>query len=61
MEHKKLELTKKTETFPKSTDPKITPKGTLAYPMKYMSQISPDVTTDVVNHKNSSADWKIWD
>ena len=56
MEHKKLELTKKSETFPKSTDPKITPKGTLAYPMKYMSQISPNVTTDVVNHKNSSAD-----
>ena len=31
VEHKKQELIKKSETYPKSADPKITPKGTLAH------------------------------
>ena len=53
---KKQEMTKKSETYHKSDDPKITPKGTLAYPMRYIAQILPGVTTDVVDHKNSPAD-----
>ena len=49
VEHKKKELAKQSGTYPKSTDPKITPKWTLTYPMKYMA-------TDIANHKNSSAE-----
>ena len=49
-------MTKKSETYHKSDDPKITPKGTLAYPMRYIAQILPGVITDVVDHKNSPAD-----
>ena len=60
-EHKKQELTKKSKTYPKSADLKITRKSTLTYPMRNLAQILPGVTTDVANHKNSSADWKIWD
>ena len=56
MKHKKQELTKKSGTYPKSADPKITAKGTSTYPMRYMAQILPDVTTDIANHKNSSTD-----
>ena len=52
---------KKSETYPKSADLKITPKENLAYPMMYMSQILSDATTNVASHKNSSVDWKIWD
>ena len=41
VEHKKQELTKKSGIYPKSTDPKITSKGTLAYPRRYMVQTFP--------------------
>ena len=47
---------KKSRTYPKSADPKITPKGTLTYPMRYMAQFLSGVTSDVSNHKNLSAD-----
>ena len=53
-EHKKQELTKKSRTYAKSVDLKITPKGTLTYAMRYEAQILPGVTADVANHKNSS-------
>ena len=43
-------------TYPKSADPKVIPKGNLTYPMRYMDQILQDVTTDIANYKNSSAD-----
>ena len=45
--------------YPKSADPKVIPKGTLTYPMRFMDQILPGVITDIVSHKNSSADSKI--
>ena len=54
MEHKR-QLTKN-RTYPKSAGPKITPKGTLTYPMRHMIQILQSATTDVANHKHSSAD-----
>ena len=43
-------LQKKFKTYPKSTDPKITPKWTLIYPMRHIAQIFPDVTTDIPSH-----------
>ena len=61
MEQKKEELTKQSGMYPKSADPKVIPKGTLTYPMRFMDQILPGVITDIVSHKNSSADSKIWD
>ena len=61
VEHKKQELAKKSNTYPKSADPKITPKVIFTYPMRYMAQNLPGVITDVANQKSSSADWKILD
>ena len=55
MQHKKQELTKKSGTYPKSADSKITQKGTLTYRMRYMSQILPGIT-NIASHKNSTAD-----
>ena len=40
-----------TRSYPKSVDHKITPKGTLSYPMRYMAKILPGVTTDIASHK----------
>ena len=61
MEHKKQELTKKSRTYPKSADSKITPKGTLAYTIRYMVQTLPDDLIDVWGDKNTSADKEIQD
>ena len=58
-EVKKWIVNKKFGTYPKSADPKITTKETSSYPIRYMAQILPDVTTDIAGHKNSSADRKI--
>ena len=43
---------KKSKTYPKSADLKITPKENLADSMRYMFQILPGVTTDVASDKN---------
>ena len=60
-EAQKTRADKNLQDYPKSADPKITQKGTLTYPMRYMVQIVPDVTTDVANYKNPLAEWKTWD
>ena len=52
----KRELTKKSGTYPKLADPKITPKWILTYPMRYIAQILPDVSTDIASHKKLSDD-----
>ena len=44
---KTLKLTKVSGTNPKSADPKITPKGALTYPIKYMVQALSCYVTDV--------------
>ena len=56
VERKRQELAKKSGTYPKLADPKIIPKKTLTYPMRYMAQILRGVTTDISSHKNSLAD-----
>ena len=53
---KKEKLAKISGTYLKLVDPKITPKVTLTYPMKYMAQILSGVPTDIASHKNSSAE-----
>ena len=54
--YKRLELKKKSGTYPKSTDPKITLKKTLTYCIRYMVQYLPGDFTDVQGDKNTSAD-----
>ena len=56
MKRKKQELKTESGTYPKSAHPKITPKETLTYTMRYMAQFLPDVTSDIASHKSSSAD-----
>ena len=51
----KVRAGKKSRTYPKSADPKITPKGALTNPMRHMTEIVPGVTTDIASHENSSA------
>ena len=58
VEKKKQELTKKSGKYPKSADPKFTPKGILTNYVRYITQILPCITTYIASHKNSSAGWK---
>ena len=51
----KVRAGKKSRTYPKSADPKTTPKGALTNPMRHMTEIVPGVTTDIASHENSSA------
>ena len=46
------------ETYPESGDPKITPKGTLTYPINYMVQSLPGDFIDIQGDKNTSTDEK---
>lgn len=51
-------MTKTPGTYTKSDDPKITPKETLTYPMRYKTKTLTGVTPDIASHQHASAAWK---
>ena len=56
VEYKKQELTENPGPTLNQLTPILPKRGTLTYPMRYIAQILPGVTTDVANYKNSLAE-----